>query len=75
MLSTGSDPFEAFKRFASEMSYKDKIRSASLGQGQGPVAEKIIFLGVTKGEWIFIQVCILKLHVINPFIKKRTWLS
>jgi dynein heavy chain len=68
VLSTGSDPFEAFKRFASDMAYKDKVHSISLGQGQGPVAEKIIFRGVAKGEWVFLQVCTVK-HVINSFIE------
>jgi dynein heavy chain len=56
VLTSGSDPFEAFQRFASEMGYKDKIQSLSLGQGQGPLAEKMISLGVVKGEWVFLQV-------------------
>ncbi|PSN37031.1 Dynein heavy chain 6 [Blattella germanica] len=45
VLSTGSDPFGGFQRFAQEMGFKDKIQSISLGQGQGPVAEKLISLG------------------------------
>jgi dynein heavy chain len=56
VLSSGSDPFEAFKHFASEMGYKDRTHSISLGQGQGPLAEKIILLGRGKGDWVFIQV-------------------
>jgi dynein heavy chain len=56
ILSSGSDPFEAFQRFASEMGYRDKTQSISLGQGQGPIAEKIISLGTVKGEWVFLQV-------------------
>lgn len=56
MLSTGSDPFGAFQRFALEMGYKDRIQAISLGQGQGPVAERLIEEGLPKGDWIFLQV-------------------
>lgn len=75
MLNAGSDPFEAFKRFASDMGYGDRVRSVSLGQGQGPVAEKMISLGVAKGEWVFLQVCAVKLHTVNYFITKGAWSS
>jgi dynein heavy chain len=61
VLSSGSDPFEAFQRFASEMGYKDKTQSISLGQEQGPLAEKMITLGTVKGEWVFLQVWAMQL--------------
>ncbi|GJQ70897.1 hypothetical protein Trydic_g814 [Trypoxylus dichotomus] len=57
VLSTGSDPFGAFQRFAVDMGYKDRIQAISLGQGQGPVAEKLIEEGLSKGDWIFLQNC------------------
>lgn len=56
VLSAGSDPFGAFQRFAVEMGYKEKILAISLGQGQGPVAAKLIEQGVANGEWVFLQV-------------------
>lgn len=56
VLSTGSDPFGSFQRFASDMGYKEKILSISLGQGQGPVAEKLIEQGKNNGDWVFLQV-------------------
>lgn len=56
VLSAGSDPFGAFQRFAVEMGFRDKILSISLGQGQGPVAEKLVASGVAKGDWVFLQV-------------------
>jgi dynein heavy chain len=68
LLSTGSDPFEAFQRFANEMGKTDKLRCISLGQGQGPAAEKVIALGAVKGDWIFLQVCTMELHVNETFI-------
>lgn len=56
VLSTGSDPFGAFQRFAAEMGNTEKIQSISLGQGQGPVAEKLIETGKVRGDWVFLQV-------------------
>ncbi|XP_017780151.1 PREDICTED: dynein heavy chain 6, axonemal [Nicrophorus vespilloides] len=57
VLSTGSDPFGAFQRFAADMGYTDRIQSISLGQGQGPVAEKLIEQGKLRGDWVFLQNC------------------
>nr|CAD7425677.1 unnamed protein product [Timema monikensis] len=56
VLSTGSDPFGGFQRFALEMGFKERVQSISLGQGQGPVAEKMIKLGASRGDWVFLQV-------------------
>lgn len=57
ILSTGSDPMGAFLRFAKEQGMANKIQSISLGQGQGPVAEKLITTAVKMGEWVFLQNC------------------
>uniref|UniRef100_F7FUV5 Dynein axonemal heavy chain 6 n=1 Tax=Ornithorhynchus anatinus TaxID=9258 RepID=F7FUV5_ORNAN len=51
ILSTGSDPMGAFLRFAKEM------QSISLGQGQGPIAEKMIKDALKTGNWVFLQNC------------------
>lgn len=72
VLSTGSDPFGAFQRFATEMGVIDKVRSISLGQGQGPVAEKMIQEAIESGEWIFLQVItivLLEINVIQLFFR------
>lgn len=58
VLSTGSDPFGAFQKFATEMNMRDRLHSISLGQGQGPVAERMINTAKSKGDWVFLQVCI-----------------
>ncbi len=56
VLSTGSDPMGGFLRFAKEMGNTEKVQAISLGQGQGPIAEKLIANGVKSGDWIFLQV-------------------
>lgn len=38
-----------------------RIQAISLGQGQGPVAEKMIANATKTGDWIFLQVSLYKL--------------
>ncbi|XP_053147968.1 dynein axonemal heavy chain 6 isoform X2 [Hemicordylus capensis] len=57
ILSTGSDPMGAFQRFAKERGYLERVQSISLGQGQGPIAEKMIKDAMKTGNWIFLQNC------------------
>ncbi|KAM9314768.1 dynein axonemal heavy chain 6 [Pholidichthys leucotaenia] len=57
ILSTGSDPMGAFQRFASERGCLDRVESISLGQGQGPIAEKMIHAAMKNGNWVFLQNC------------------
>ncbi|XP_028284655.1 dynein heavy chain 6, axonemal [Parambassis ranga] len=57
ILSTGSDPMGAFQRFANEREYLNRVDSISLGQGQGPIAEKLIHAALKSGNWVFLQNC------------------
>ncbi|XP_047189968.1 dynein axonemal heavy chain 6 isoform X2 [Scophthalmus maximus] len=57
ILSTGSDPMGAFQRFAKERGCLDRVESISLGQGQGPIAEKMILKALETGNWVFLQNC------------------
>ncbi|XP_077201567.1 dynein axonemal heavy chain 6 isoform X2 [Paroedura picta] len=57
ILSTGSDPMGAFQRFAKERGYSERVESISLGQGQGPIAEKMIKDALKSGNWVFLQNC------------------
>uniref|UniRef100_A0ACB8ESL2 Dynein heavy chain 6, axonemal n=1 Tax=Sphaerodactylus townsendi TaxID=933632 RepID=A0ACB8ESL2_9SAUR len=57
ILSTGSDPMGAFQRFAKEREFSERVESISLGQGQGPIAEKMIKDALKSGNWVFLQNC------------------
>ncbi|XP_010633543.1 dynein heavy chain 6, axonemal [Fukomys damarensis] len=57
ILSTGSDPMGAFQRFTRESGYSERVQSISLGQGQGPIAEKMIKDAMKSGNWVFLQNC------------------
>ena len=68
VLSTGSDPMGAFQRFAKERGFMERIQAISLGQGQGPVAEKMIDIAVKNGDWVFLQVWLVMIIDIKHFI-------
>ena len=59
ILSTGADPTGMLLRFASERNYGDRLHIVSLGQGQGPVARKLIDKGCETGDWVMLQNCML----------------
>uniref|UniRef100_A0A0R3WKD5 Dynein heavy chain 7, axonemal n=1 Tax=Hydatigena taeniaeformis TaxID=6205 RepID=A0A0R3WKD5_HYDTA len=57
VLSPGSDPMAQLQRFARQMEYSERIHSVSLGQGQGPTAEKLLAKAAGSGDWVFLQNC------------------
>lgn len=56
VLSTGTDPAAELYKFADRMKMSKRMFSISLGQGQGPRAEKMIKDAVEAGSWVFFQV-------------------
>jgi len=41
-----------------------QVESVSLGQGQGPVAQRCIDIGVREGRWVVLQNC----HLAKSFL-------
>jgi len=44
-------------KLADEMRMSKKFEKVSLGQGQGPKAEKLIKMGIDRGMWVCLQNC------------------
>lgn len=57
VLSAGADPMADFIGFAEEMRFGKKYESISLGQDQGPKAERMIQNAVENGSWVVLQNC------------------
>jgi dynein heavy chain len=58
MLSAGADPSSALMRFARDVEQDFMMRSISLGQGQGKMAERHVNDALNgKGSWVLLQNC------------------
>lgn len=57
VLSSGADPVKILREYARDVGMADKLESISLGQGQGPKAEKMIKDGKEQGKWVLLMNC------------------
>ena len=64
VLSQGADPTDSIIAYAKENNFEENLHIISLGQGQGPLAAKMIEVGKETGSWVFLQNCHLA----------RTWM-
>lgn len=55
ILSPGADPFISVTNYSRTKNIS--LESISLGQGQGPVAERLIRTNFEKGGWVVLQNC------------------
>ncbi|KAG5489970.1 hypothetical protein JKF63_00089 [Porcisia hertigi] len=57
ILSQGADPYDDWKRFADSQNMSKKLYDVSLGQGQGPRAERMLQEAMENGAWVLLQNC------------------
>ena len=66
VLSSGADPTNSIFDFARKKGMFDKLKSISLGQGQGKKAEMLIENGKEEGHWVFLANC----HLAKSFMPR-----
>jgi dynein heavy chain len=66
VLSPGVDPTASLQQLALTKNQSDKFHSVALGQGQAPIATKLIDDGVKEGNWVFLANC----HLMTSWLPK-----
>jgi len=57
VLTPGADPMTELLRVANDLGMGSSLFAVSLGQGQGPIAERAVAEAVDKGSWVCLQNC------------------
>ncbi|XP_033219684.1 dynein heavy chain 2, axonemal [Belonocnema kinseyi] len=61
VLSPGVDPTSSLMQLAESQEMMSQFLTLSLGQGQAPIATRMIEMGTADGSWIFLANCHLSL--------------
>ncbi|XP_029784654.1 dynein heavy chain 2, axonemal [Suricata suricatta] len=88
ILSPGVDPTGALLQLAEHTGMAQRFHALSLGQGQAPIAARLLREGIIQGHWVFLANCHLslswmphldklveQLQVEDPHPDFRLWLS
>ncbi|KAK3095642.1 hypothetical protein FSP39_017066 [Pinctada imbricata] len=88
VLSPGVDPTSSLIQLSESSGMAQRFYSLSLGQGQAPIATRMIKQGVREGNWVFLANCHLslswmpqldklveQLQIEDPHPEFRLWLS
>lgn len=80
VLSAGADPMVDLLKLADGMKFSKKFEKVSLGQGQGPKAERLLAEGMERGLWVCLQNCHLAVswmpmmeRIIEAIDKDKVW--
>jgi dynein heavy chain len=68
ILSPGSDPGREVTKMSDEFGIR--LKPTSMGQGQGPKAEKDLQVGVQRGQWILLMNCHLLWRWLQAKLEK-----
>ena len=66
VLSPGADPATDIFKLATKLGMGGpKMKYMALGQGQGPVAQSMLEMGSSRGQWVLLQNC----HLLPKWLK------